>query len=135
MPGIWTGSPYTSEDDANKVLSTSFFLHNSNIFLVPLISFNTSIGFSRVLLTPTTAEWWKTQLNSCFLNTLTRSDVFVSPFSIVKFLLSKFTFFFEPVEKLSKQITSWPFLSKFSHRWLPINPAPPVTKHFIFLFL
>lgn len=34
----------------------------------------------------------------------------------------------KPVEKLSKQRTFAPNLSKASHRLEPINPAPPVTK-------
>src|SRR5208282_5226374 len=33
-----------------------------------------------------------------------------------------------PLKKLSRQMTSWPSLSRRSHRWEPRNPAPPVTS-------
>lgn len=33
-----------------------------------------------------------------------------------------------PVEKLSKQTTSFPNYTNFSQRFDPINPAPPVTN-------
>src|SRR3989344_7699976 len=36
-------------------------------------------------------------------------------------------FFLLPVIKLSTQTTLLPLARSFSHKWLPINPAPPVT--------
>src|SRR3954470_331997 len=36
--------------------------------------------------------------------------------------------FREPVKKLSRQITSCPSRISRSHKWLPRNPAPPVTR-------
>src|ERR1700722_16584526 len=35
---------------------------------------------------------------------------------------------FDPVKKLSTQSTSAPAVTRRSHRWLPRNPAPPVTN-------
>src|SRR5665647_1991107 len=32
-----------------------------------------------------------------------------------------------PVSRLSRQMTRWPFSSRYSHRCDPRNPAPPVT--------
>src|SRR5580704_4108718 len=34
----------------------------------------------------------------------------------------------EPVMKLSRPITSWPFASRRSHKWEPMNPAAPETR-------
>src|SRR6185503_1015857 len=36
-------------------------------------------------------------------------------------------FWSEPVSRLSTQITWWSLASRWSHRWEPRNPAPPVT--------
>src|SRR3954469_23532398 len=33
-----------------------------------------------------------------------------------------------PVKKLSAQMTWWPWPTRRSQRWLPRNPAPPVTR-------
>ena len=39
-----------------------------------------------------------------------------------------------PVEKLSRQITSYPSPRKASHKFEPINPAPPVISIFCTIF-
>ena len=39
-------------------------------------------------------------------------------------------FFRVPVIRLSIQITLHSFLSRCLHRWLPINPVPPVIRAF-----
>src|SRR5580698_1692745 len=38
------------------------------------------------------------------------------------------TLLLEPVKKLSRQMTSQPHCTRRSHKWLPRNPAPPVTR-------
>ena len=40
------------------------------------------------------------------------------------------TFFFCPVKKLSRTITSWPSIISLSVKWDPTNPAPPVINIF-----
>src|SRR5579859_7371636 len=43
--------------------------------------------------------------------------------------IAAFRFSGRPVAKLSMTTTSWPSASRRSTRWLPIKPAPPVTRH------
>src|SRR3954447_26610164 len=41
----------------------------------------------------------------------------------------------DPVSRLSTQTTRWPFASRWSHRFEPRNPAPPVTRAVFMAFI
>ncbi len=93
------------------------------------------LGFSTEYGTEAFAPIWKTTSTSSmvFFN---NSASLVSPFMnvILSLAFSKFSGF--PVWRLSIAVTSKPSSTSRSTKWLPINPAPPVTRTFLpFMFI
>jgi len=100
------------------------------MFVVPVtfISFD-SWGSSIERVTLTRAASW-----------ITASTPLTAFFTCLVFLMSPFMswnvwlflcwvrLFFSPVEKLSSALTLIPSLISRSTMWLPMNPAPPVTR-------
>lgn len=76
------------------------------------------------------AARWNTPSNWCFSKSPVRFEAILL-FTIVRFCLPVWweRFSLLPPEKLSITTTRWPSVRSLSTKWLPINPAPPVTRY------
>src|SRR5262245_49188016 len=119
--------PYTSEVEA---ITTSFFflLACFNTTSVPWTLFSIVwTGCSTISFTPTAAARWKTtsprSMSSASSGSLlTVSMKYSNPARPLRCAMLSI----EPVERLSRINTSWPWSSSVSERWDPMKPAPPV---------
>src|SRR5665647_8902 len=75
---------------------------------------------------------WKTKStgSATSMNSLTSAARNVNPLSRTCSMFSSV-----PVSRLSRQMTRWPFSSRYSHRCDPRNPAPPVTTDVVMVVL
>src|SRR5215475_14034221 len=121
--------PYTSDDEQYTKRSMPCRRALSSRQRVP-VAFTSWLrsGCPSERRTHSTARW-NTQPQLCIVSSttsLSRIDpgtMRTSPCAHASCRLSR-----EPVEKLSTTVTRSPWLTSASTRWLPMKPAPPVTR-------